>query len=45
VLSIPGSVFSERDTHFRLSFAAPEETLREGARALCGLAARGGGGR
>jgi aspartate aminotransferase/aminotransferase len=39
VLVIPGSVFSERDTHFRLSFAAPEETLRRGAEALCALAA------
>jgi aspartate/methionine/tyrosine aminotransferase len=39
VLAIPGSVFSERDTHFRLSFAAPEEVIREGAGVLCRLAA------
>ncbi len=30
VLVIPGSVFSERTTHFRLSFAAPEATLQRG---------------
>lgn len=37
VLIIPGSVFSERDTHFRISFAAPDDVLREGAEILCGL--------
>jgi len=41
VLAIPGSVFSEKDSHFRLSFAAPDETIREGARILCELAGRG----
>jgi aspartate/methionine/tyrosine aminotransferase len=30
VLVIPGKVFSTRDTHFRLSFAAKEETLDRG---------------
>jgi len=38
VLIIPGNVFSERNTHFRISFAAPDETLREGVsilRELC----------
>ncbi|MSR17937.1 MAG: aminotransferase class I/II-fold pyridoxal phosphate-dependent enzyme [Phycisphaerales bacterium] len=30
VLVIPGSVFSSRDTHFRLSFAAPDAKLEEG---------------
>lgn len=30
VLVIPGKVFSSRDTHFRLSFAAKEETLARG---------------
>jgi aspartate/methionine/tyrosine aminotransferase len=30
VLIIPGKVFSTRDTHFRLSFAAKEETLARG---------------
>lgn len=30
LLIIPGKVFSERNTHLRVSFAAKEETLREG---------------
>ena len=30
VLIIPGKVFSTRDTHFRLSFAAKEEMLAKG---------------
>lgn len=30
VLVIPGGTFSSRDTHFRLSFAAPEERLSRG---------------
>jgi aspartate/methionine/tyrosine aminotransferase len=30
VLIIPGNVFSHRDTHFRLSFAAPEPKLKAG---------------
>jgi len=38
VLVIPGSVFSERDTHFRLSYAADNDKLREGCRILCELA-------
>ncbi len=38
VLVIPGNVFSERDTHFRISFAAPDEVLREGVEILNGLA-------
>jgi len=38
VLIIPGSVFSERDTHFRLSYAARNDKLREGCRILCELA-------
>ncbi|MFM1805102.1 MAG: hypothetical protein RL136_1981 [Planctomycetota bacterium] len=37
VLVIPGSVFSSRDTHFRLSFAAKEETLSKGLEVLTGL--------
>jgi aspartate/methionine/tyrosine aminotransferase len=41
VLVIPGSVFSDRDTHFRLSYAAPEEKLRAGLEILVDLA--GGG--
>lgn len=30
LLVIPGNVFSQRDTHFRISFAAPEEKLAKG---------------
>ncbi len=37
VLVIPGSVFSSRDTHFRLSFAAPEAKLAEGLSVLADL--------
>lgn len=40
LLVIPGSVFSERSTHFRISFAAPDEVLEEGVEILNGLAAR-----
>lgn len=38
VLIIPGKVFSGRDTHFRISYAADEKTLRAGAEVLCDLA-------
>jgi aspartate/methionine/tyrosine aminotransferase len=38
VIIIPGSVFSEKNTHFRVSFAAPNETIREGLEILNGLA-------
>ncbi|MFW6286471.1 MAG: pyridoxal phosphate-dependent aminotransferase [Candidatus Sumerlaeota bacterium] len=38
VLIIPGGVFSEKDTHFRISFAAPDEKLKEGLEILNGLA-------
>jgi len=34
LLIIPGSVFSERHSHFRLSFAASNETLSEGVEML-----------
>jgi len=37
VLTIPGSVFSRRDTHFRLSYAAREDKLRAGLDILVGL--------
>ena len=40
LLVIPGSVFSERSTHFRISFAAPDEVLEEGVEILDGLAAQ-----
>ena len=38
ILIIPGSVFSERKTHFRISFAAKDETLKRGVEALVNLA-------
>jgi aspartate/methionine/tyrosine aminotransferase len=38
VLIIPGNVFSERDTHFRLSFAADDAALEAGVKVLCSLA-------
>ena len=38
LLVIPGSVFSERDTHFRVSFAASDETLEKGVAILRELA-------
>jgi aspartate aminotransferase len=37
VLIIPGSVFSERDTHFRVSFATSDEQIRKGVERLCAL--------
>jgi len=41
VLVVPGSAFSSRNTHFRISFAAPDEKIREGVRILNEIA-RGG---
>ena len=38
VLIIPGSVFSERKTHFRISFAAPDNTITQGVEVLAQLA-------
>ena len=38
LLIIPGSVFSERRTHFRLSYAASDETLQRGIDILNSLA-------
>jgi aspartate aminotransferase/aminotransferase len=38
VLVIPGSVFSEQDTHFRVSCASTDEKLAEGCRILCSIA-------
>ena len=38
LLVIPGSVFSQRDTHFRVSFAAETETLERGVEVLKKLA-------
>ncbi|MGA1869139.1 MAG: pyridoxal phosphate-dependent aminotransferase [bacterium] len=34
VLIIPGNVFSEKNTHFRISFAAPTETIEKGIEIL-----------
>lgn len=42
LLIIPGSVFSESDTHFRLSFAAPQKTLERGVEILRHLVRQGG---
>ncbi|MBL8745904.1 MAG: pyridoxal phosphate-dependent aminotransferase [Phycisphaerae bacterium] len=37
ILVVPGGVFSERDTHFRLSFATSDATLERGLEALARL--------
>lgn len=41
LLIIPGRVFSHRDTHFRLSYAAPDEVIQRGVELLNGLAQDG----
>jgi aspartate aminotransferase/aminotransferase len=41
LLIIPGNVFSRRDTHFRISYAVDDATLKRGLDLLCELA-RGG---
>jgi aspartate aminotransferase len=38
VLIIPGNVFSEKDTHFRISYATTDEKLKQGCEILCKLA-------
>jgi aspartate aminotransferase/aminotransferase len=38
VLVIPGSVFSEKDTHFRISYATSDEKIRQGVEILHQLA-------
>ncbi|MGC1273539.1 MAG: aminotransferase class I/II-fold pyridoxal phosphate-dependent enzyme [Planctomycetaceae bacterium] len=38
LLVIPGNVFSERDTHFRVSYAADDSTLERGVEALKAIA-------
>lgn len=38
VLIIPGSVFSERNSHFRICYTVPNEKLLAGAKVLCSLA-------
>lgn len=41
LLIIPGNVFSEQDTHFRISYAAEDDTIKRGAEVLRQLARRG----
>ncbi|GAB4156239.1 MAG: aminotransferase class I/II-fold pyridoxal phosphate-dependent enzyme [Planctomycetaceae bacterium] len=41
LLIIPGNVFSSKDTHFRISYAATEETLERGVQVLKQLAQQG----
>lgn len=43
VLIIPGEVFSGRDTHFRISYAAPDEKIRAGCAILKQLAKQDAG--
>ncbi|MCG8586943.1 MAG: aminotransferase class I/II-fold pyridoxal phosphate-dependent enzyme [Pirellulales bacterium] len=38
VLIIPGNVFSQHDTHFRISYAAADDVLERGIDVLCNLA-------
>jgi aspartate/methionine/tyrosine aminotransferase len=38
LLIIPGNVFSRRDTHFRISYAASDEMIERGIVALKNLA-------
>lgn len=37
ILIIPGNVFSEKDTHFRISYATSDDRIRQGAEILCSL--------
>lgn len=41
LLMIPGSTFSSRDTHFRISYAASDETLERGIEVLRTMAKKG----
>ncbi len=38
LLIIPGNIFSGRDTHFRISYAASDATIERGLEVLCSLA-------
>jgi aspartate aminotransferase len=38
VLIIPGNVFSQQDTHFRISYAADDKVLQRGIEILCNIA-------
>jgi aspartate aminotransferase/aminotransferase len=42
LLVIPGNIFSRRDTHFRISFAADKAVIRRGVEVLRRLAEQGG---
>ncbi len=42
LLIIPGEIFSRRETHFRISYAASDETIDQGIEILCRLADSGG---
>lgn len=44
MLIVPGSAFSARDTHFRISFAVTDEVLERGIEILCGMASNGSKG-
>jgi aspartate aminotransferase/aminotransferase len=37
LLIIPGNVFSEKDTHFRISYATTDEKIQQGIEILCSL--------
>ncbi|MHC4185391.1 MAG: aminotransferase class I/II-fold pyridoxal phosphate-dependent enzyme [Planctomycetota bacterium] len=37
VLVIPGNVFSEKDSHFRISYATTDDKIQQGVEILCGL--------
>jgi len=41
LLVIPGNIFSHRDTHFRISYAAEKETIQRGIEILVRLAKEG----
>ncbi len=41
LLIVPGGVFSQRDTHFRISYAAPDETIDAGAEIMLRVAEKG----
>jgi aspartate aminotransferase/aminotransferase len=41
LLVIPGNTFSRRDTHFRISYAATDDTLKRGIEILNRLARKG----
>ena len=43
LLIIPGKIFSHRDTHFRISYAAADETIQRGIEVLKKLAKPGSG--